>query len=63
MEAGFPAASDMDFEAVKRLAQIADDNLVISGLARAVEHDIETAVNAISFLKTKTAYVYCNEPV
>ncbi len=41
VEAGFPAASDMDFDAVKRLAEIAPSNLVISGLARAVEHDIK----------------------
>ena len=58
VEAGFPAASDMDFEAVKRLAQIADDNLVISGLARAVEHDIETAVNAISFSKKPRLHTF-----
>ena len=53
VEAGFPAASDMDFEAVKRLAQIAPENLVISGLARAVEHDITRAVDALQ---------YCNKP-
>lgn len=47
IEAGFPAASDMDFEATKRLAQIAPDNIVISGLARAVQQDIERAVEAI----------------
>ena len=47
VEAGFPAASEMDFEATKRLAEIAPQNLVISGLARAVEHDISVAVDAI----------------
>ena len=47
VEAGFPAASEMDFEAVQRLAQIAPENLVISALARAVEHDITKAVEAI----------------
>ena len=47
VEAGFPAASEMDFEAVQRLAQIAPDNLVISALARAVEHDITKAIEAI----------------
>ncbi len=47
VEAGFPAASEMDFEAVQRLAQIAPENLVISALARAVEHDITRAVEAI----------------
>ncbi len=49
VEAGFPAASEMDFEAVQRLAQIAPDNLVISALARAVEHDITKAAEAIQF--------------
>lgn len=58
VEAGFPAAAEMDFEAVKRLAQISDDNLVISGLARAVEHDIETAVKAISFCKRPRLHTF-----
>lgn len=47
IEAGFPAASQMDFEAVTRLAEIAPQNIVISGLARAVEKDISTAIQAI----------------
>ncbi len=47
IEAGFPAASEMDFEAVKRLAEISPDNLVVSGLARAVEKDITAAVEAL----------------
>ena len=47
VEAGFPAASEMDFEAVERLAQIAPKNLVISALARAVEKDILKAAEAI----------------
>lgn len=47
IEAGFPAASDMDFESVRRLSEIAPKNIVISGLARAVEHDIKKAVEAI----------------
>lgn len=47
IEAGFPAASDMDFDSVKRLSGIAPENIVISGLARAVQHDIEKAVEAI----------------
>ena len=48
VEAGFPAASEMDWEACRRLAQIAPKNLVISGLARAVEHDIKTAAECIT---------------
>ncbi len=58
VEAGFPAAAEMDFEAVKRLAQIAPQNLVISALARAVEHDIETAVEAISFCKRPRLHTF-----
>ena len=48
VEAGFPAASEMDWEACRRLAQIAPKNLVISGLARAVERDIKTAAECIT---------------
>ena len=51
VEAGFPAASEMDFEAVQRLAEIAPEHLIISGLARAVEHDIKTAIDAIKICK------------
>lgn len=47
IEAGFPAASEMDFDSVKKLSEIAPENVVISGLARAVEHDIKKAVEAI----------------
>ena len=48
VEAGFPASSEMDFETCKRLAEIAPANVTISGLARAVEHDIIRAIEAIS---------------
>ena len=47
VEVGFSAASDMDFEACNRLAKIAPDNIVISGLARAVESDIIKVAQAI----------------
>lgn len=53
VEVGFSAASDMDFEACSRLATIAPDNLVISGLARAVESDIIKVAEAINV---------CNRP-
>lgn len=58
IEAGFPAASEMDFDATKRLAQIAPDNTVISGLARAVEHDIERAVEAIHMCKKPRVHTF-----
>ncbi len=47
IEVGFPAASAMDFEACKHLAQIAPKNMVISALARTVEKDIKKAAAAI----------------
>ncbi len=47
VEVGFSAASDMDFEACSRLAQIAPNNIVISGLARAVQGDIIKVAEAI----------------
>ena len=58
VEVGFPAASDMDFEASKKLAQIAPENLVISGLARAVKHDIEKAVEAIGVCKRPRLHTF-----
>lgn len=47
IEVGFSGASDMDFEACERLANIAPNNVVISGLARAVKTDIEKVALAI----------------
>lgn len=53
VEVGFSAASDMDFEACNYLAKIAPDNIVISGLARAVQGDIIKVADAINV---------CNKP-
>lgn len=47
IEVGFSGASDMDFEACSYLANIAPDNVVISGLARAVKSDIDKVAQAI----------------
>lgn len=58
VEAGFPAASEMDFDAVTRLAEIAPDNLVISALARAVEHDIERGIEAIKNCKRPRLHTF-----
>lgn len=58
IEAGFPAASDMDFDAVKRLAEIAPDNLVISGLARAVQSDILRAIDAIKICQKPRLHTF-----
>lgn len=48
IEAGFAAASDMDFDACRRLAEIAPDNTVICSLARTVESDIIKGIESIS---------------
>lgn len=47
IEVGFSGASDMDFEACKYLADRAPNNVVISGLARAVKSDIDKVAQAI----------------
>lgn len=47
IEAGFPAASDGDFESVQAVAKVIKDSTVC-GLARAVEHDIVKAGQAIA---------------
>lgn len=47
IEVGFSGASDMDFEACKYLADRAPNNVVISGLARAVKTDIDKVAEAI----------------
>lgn len=47
IEVGFSGASDMDFEACAYLADRAPDNVVISGLARAVKTDIDKVAQAI----------------
>lgn len=47
IEVGFSGSSDMDFEACRHLAAIAPNNVVISGLARAVEKDIIKVAEAL----------------
>jgi len=46
IEAGFPAASEGDFESVKAVADVVKDS-TICGLARALENDIDRAGEAI----------------
>src|SRR5687768_987261 len=46
IEAGFPAASNGDFEAVRAVANTIKDSQV-AGLCRANEHDIERGVEAL----------------
>lgn len=47
IEAGFPAASEGDFDSVQAVAKVIKDSTVC-GLARAVEHDIVKAGQAIA---------------
>ncbi|MCD7779930.1 MAG: hypothetical protein LUH05_04580 [Candidatus Gastranaerophilales bacterium] len=58
IEAGFAAASEMDFEACSRLAQIAPDNIVISALARCIENDITKAVQSIQSAAKKRVHTF-----
>ncbi len=46
IEAGFPAASDGDFEAVNQIAKVIKDSIVC-GLARAKKADIERTAQAV----------------
>jgi len=46
VEAGFPAASNGDFESVKAVAQVVKDSIVC-GLARATDNDIRRAGEAV----------------
>jgi len=47
IEAGFPIASDGDFEAVRRIAQEIKDGPAVAGLCRARLGDIDRAVEAL----------------
>ncbi len=58
VEAGFPAASEMDFEGVQKIAEIAPDNIVISALARCVKSDIQRAYEAIKSAPKKRIHTF-----
>ncbi len=58
VEAGFAAASDMDYEACTHLASIAPDNIVISALARCVENDILKAYESIKPAPKKRIHTF-----
>jgi len=60
IEAGFPIASDGDFEAVKAIAKEIK-GVEIVGLARANEKDIYRAYSAVKYSeKAGYPYIYCN---
>lgn len=47
IEAGFPASSEGDFEAVSKIAELAGEEVVVCALARAVKDDIAIAARAL----------------
>lgn len=57
LEAGFPIASQGDFEAVKRIAEEVQ-GVVIAGLARAKEEDIKRAYEAIKNAPAKRLHTF-----
>lgn len=48
IEAGFPSASEMDFETCRTIALTADKSATVGALTRAVEKDIKTTYESIS---------------
>ena len=58
VEVGFAAASEMDFEACKRLSQIAPSDIVISALARCLENDIKKAADSIKYATKKRIHTF-----
>ncbi len=57
IEAGFPIASDQEFESVKEVAQ-AVKNVSVAGLARAVSKDIERASAAIEVAESPVLHTF-----
>jgi len=61
IEVGFPAASEMDFESSRNLAELADklgSNVVISALARAKNSDIKKAWQAVKAAPKPRIHVF-----
>ncbi len=58
MEAGFPIASDGDFEAVKTIAREVQGHATIAGLARVKEGDIERAAEALQYAKRSRIHTF-----
>ncbi|MFI3189764.1 2-isopropylmalate synthase [Crenothrix sp. D3] len=57
IEAGFPAASDGDFEAVQAVANVIKDSIVC-GLARALDKDIDRAGEALKGAKQSRIHTF-----
>lgn len=58
IEIGFPASSEMDFESCKTIAQKADENTLVSVLARAHKGDIDKAILAIKEAKKPRLHTF-----
>ena len=59
IEAGFPASSQGDFDAVKAVAQKVGntDNIMITALARAVKNDIDSVYNAVKYAQNPMIHI------
>jgi 2-isopropylmalate synthase len=58
IEAGFPAASDGDFEAVRRIAQDTKGGISVAALARCREGDPQRAIEAIKVAERPHLHVF-----
>jgi 2-isopropylmalate synthase len=58
LEAGFPIASEGDFEAVQKVAQQSGPSVTIGALARASRPDIERAAAALESAKSARIHVF-----
>jgi 2-isopropylmalate synthase len=58
IEAGFPAASPGDFEAVRRIAQETKDGIAVAALARCRDGDPQRAVEAISVAERPQLHLF-----
>jgi len=58
IEAGFPAASDGDFEAVRRIAQDTKGGIAVAALARCRDGDPQRAIEAIKVAERPHLHVF-----
>jgi 2-isopropylmalate synthase len=58
IEAGFPAASDGDFEAVRRIAQETKGGIAVAALARCRDGDPQRAIEAIKVAEQPHLHVF-----
>src|SRR5258705_13673223 len=57
IEAGFPASSNGDFEAVKAVAKLIKDSIV-AGLCRANDKDVQRGIDALTGAKAWRIHVF-----